>query len=235
MTTARLTRFLTTSAVALALAAPALAQSDTSQTHQPPAAADTMQQAPAAMSDTGTADDTTMKAAPTGTENAAPPVAQQDQMPDPLKKVGVATGADDGLPAEPILSEQAAGQLVSDDVIGTAVRNPEDEKIGSIDALVFDKRDRLIAGIISVGGFLGIGGKDVAVNWKEFKFDPDEDVAYVMLSREQLEAAPEFRTREDQMAEARAQNQGAEIQAKQDRMQEQATPPTETAPANATD
>ena len=51
--------------------------------------------------------------------------------------------------------------------------------------------------IVGVGGFLGIGEKDVAVNFAaiEPRSDADGDVSlYLNASQEQLEAAPEFKT-----------------------------------------
>ena len=54
--------------------------------------------------------------------------------------------------------------------------------------------------IVGVGGFLGIGEKDVAVNFAaiEPRSDADGDVSlYLNAPQEQLEAAPEFKTLTD--------------------------------------
>jgi sporulation protein YlmC with PRC-barrel domain len=44
-----------------------------------------------------------------------------------------------------------------------SVYNPSDNKIGDIDDALIDKEGRVTAIIIGVGGFLGMGEKDVAV------------------------------------------------------------------------
>jgi PRC-barrel domain len=223
-------RFLTTSAIVLALAAPAFAQSDTGQAEQPPAAmeqgTDQLQAPESYQSENGTTG--------TGTtmESDAPTLKNTltDKPVDPLKKTRSA--AADDLPTEPILTEQKPSQMVSDEIIGMDVRNPENESIGTIDALVVDKRNRVVAGIVSVGGFLGIGAKEVAVNWKQFKFQPEEDVAVVSLSRVQLEEAPAFRETDEVQAQLEMENQRREVKKQQDRFEDQAEPPVDEAPAS---
>lgn len=222
-------RFLTTSAIVLALAAPAFAQSGTDQTEKPPAAmeqgTDQLQAPESYQTENGTTG--------TGTtmESDAPTLKNTltDKPVDPLKKTRSA--AADDLPTEPILTEQKASQMVSDEIIGMDVRNPENESIGTIDALVVDKRNRVVAGIVSVGGFLGIGAKEVAVNWKQFKFQPEEEVAVVSLSRVQLEEAPAFRETDEVQAQLEMENQRREVEKQQDRFEDQAEPPVDGTPA----
>ena len=51
------------------------------------------------------------------------------------------------------------------------------------------------AAIIGVGGFLGLGEKNVAVSYDNLKLTPDEDGTYYVVletSKEELESAPEF-------------------------------------------
>jgi sporulation protein YlmC with PRC-barrel domain len=43
------------------------------------------------------------------------------------------------------------------------VYDPSDNKIGGVDDILIDKEGRVTAVIIGVGGFLGMGEKDVAV------------------------------------------------------------------------
>jgi sporulation protein YlmC with PRC-barrel domain len=45
------------------------------------------------------------------------------------------------------------------------VYDPQEKKIGEVKDLVLDRGGRITAAIISVGGFLGIGEKDVAVSF----------------------------------------------------------------------
>jgi hypothetical protein len=64
-----------------------------------------------------------------------------------------------GMPTDRFFTAQDDKQTVSYEVIGASVHNQEGESIGKIDGLLFDQNDRIIAGIVSVGGFLGIGAK----------------------------------------------------------------------------
>ena len=102
-------------------------------------------------------------------------------------------------------------QTVSYEVIGASVHNQEGEAIGKIDGLLFDENDRIIAGIVSVGGFLGIGAKNVAVNWDEFQFQPENEVVIASLSREQLEAAPTFTDRQQLKVQAEIEQREREM------------------------
>jgi|GEM_PF-1254286 len=191
----RTTRFLTTSAVILTLAAPAFAQSGAQSGTD--TQTDELMTAPEISSgmDTTAKDGTSMN----GTSSAYDTEAAADE--PALKGTTTETTAMDAtLPSEPILTAQTPDQMVSDDLIGMDVRNQEDESIGTIDALVIDGQNRVVAGIVSVGGFLGIGAKEVAVNWQQFRFLPEEEIAAVSLSREQLENAPAFRESDEKQA-----------------------------------
>lgn len=69
----------------------------------------------------------------------------------------------------------AASQSFSDDwraskIIGLSVYNESNEKLGSISELVMDKSGKVAAAIIGVGGFLGVGQHDIAVNFDQLKF-----------------------------------------------------------------
>lgn len=59
-------------------------------------------------------------------------------------------------------------------LIGAAVHNDADEKIGTIDDLIVTGKDRVLYAIVSVGGFLGVGDKLVAVPFEGFQITPDK-------------------------------------------------------------
>src|SRR5690242_8496972 len=59
-------------------------------------------------------------------------------------------------------------------LIGMDVRNQQNEKLGDVKDLVVDLHTGKIAyAVLSVGGFLGIGDKYVAVPPNEFQMAPD--------------------------------------------------------------
>jgi len=78
--------------------------------------------------------------------------------------------------------------------IGETVRNGKGEKVGSVDDLILNRGDKVLYAVISVGGFLGVGDKLVAVPFQELKFGT-RDVAGVVIydtTKEQLKAQPAF-------------------------------------------
>jgi hypothetical protein len=55
-------------------------------------------------------------------------------------------------------------------LIGVNVYNESNEKLGSIDEMITDKQGKIAKVIIGVGGFLGMGQHDIAVNFDQLKF-----------------------------------------------------------------
>lgn len=78
--------------------------------------------------------------------------------------------------------------------IGETVRNGKGEKIGSVDDLILNRGDRVLYAVISVGGFLGVGDRLVAVPFEELEFGAKEVDGVVIYdtTKERLEAEPAF-------------------------------------------
>ncbi len=99
--------------------------------------------------------------------------------------------------SEAIVREQAQNELRVDWITGTTVRAPDDETIGKVNDLILDgETGELTAAILSVGGFLGIGAKQIAVGWSELEIDYDANEISMNLTREEADAAPEYVFRE---------------------------------------
>ena len=64
----------------------------------------------------------------------------------------------------------ALGFRVSE-LIGKPVYNPQGEKIGNVDDFVI-QRDKVLMTIINVGGFLGIGGRLIAIPYSSLRMTP---------------------------------------------------------------
>jgi hypothetical protein len=58
-------------------------------------------------------------------------------------------------------------------IIGSNVVNGSNEKIGTVDDLLVGRDDSVLYAIVSVGGFLGIGTKLVAVPFETLKIGTD--------------------------------------------------------------
>ena len=70
------------------------------------------------------------------------------------------------------VSSQSADQWVASKFKGTDVIGANNEKIGDVGDLLFDKNGKVLAFVVGVGGFLGIGQKDVALDMTAFQVVP---------------------------------------------------------------
>jgi sporulation protein YlmC with PRC-barrel domain len=72
---------------------------------------------------------------------------------------------------KPLASPQP-GQIMGSDLRGTRVYGSNNESIGDISDLLLDQQGQVVAAIVGVGGFLGIGQKDVAVPFQALEIVP---------------------------------------------------------------
>ena len=70
------------------------------------------------------------------------------------------------------ISSQSADQWAASKFKGTDVLGPNNEKVGDVTDMLFDKNGKILAYIVGVGGFLGIGQKDVALEPASFQVVP---------------------------------------------------------------
>ncbi len=90
--------------------------------------------------------------------------------------------------AKPLAEAYRASKL-----IGASVVNDKDEKIGSVDDLIVTPKDRVLFAVISVGGFLGINGRLVAVPYSSLTVDEDgRKVTLPGASKDALTKLPPF-------------------------------------------
>jgi sporulation protein YlmC with PRC-barrel domain len=74
------------------------------------------------------------------------------------------------------------------------VYDPSDNKIGAVDDVLIDKEGRVSAMIIGVGGFLGMGEKDVAIPFSALRASEKNDKWYLVLNttKDALKTAPGY-------------------------------------------
>jgi sporulation protein YlmC with PRC-barrel domain len=87
-----------------------------------------------------------------------------------------------------------SGDMAASALLGTKVRNANKESIGKIDDIYLDKDAKTTVVVISVGGFLGVGSKDVAVKWSDLTFGQDDTSVMVTtsLTKDALTALPDY-------------------------------------------
>ena len=103
----------------------------------------------------------------------------------------------------PVDTDNLASELIDQTVYSSA--GPDAEEIGNVSDVVFNAQGQMTAVVIGVGGFLGIGEKNVAVPFDmlEFVIAQDNSERWVLpTTTEALQGAPEFVQEEDEPAEA---------------------------------
>lgn len=99
------------------------------------------------------------------------------------------------------LSEQSTDQVSANDYIGNSVYAAGDESIGTINDIILQDNGGIVAAVVGVGGFLGIGEKNVAMPMDKLTVTRDTESGDVKLTTtetaEALQAAPAFMTLEE--------------------------------------
>jgi hypothetical protein len=96
------------------------------------------------------------------------------------------------------INSQRADQWLGSKFRGTDVVGADNQQIGDVSDILFDKDGKVEAFIVSIGGFLGIGAKDVAVAPSAFqvvagdKSKSEADKLKIGLNKEQLQQAATF-------------------------------------------
>jgi sporulation protein YlmC with PRC-barrel domain len=85
-----------------------------------------------------------------------------------------------------------AGEMRASKLIGTSVKNNANETIGEVNEVVLAKDGKVAAVIIGVGGFLGIGEREVAVNFDalQHRMDNNNLVLSMNTTKDALKNAP---------------------------------------------
>src|SRR6202790_4296857 len=91
------------------------------------------------------------------------------------------------------LSVVAKGYRMSK-LIGTSVTNDKNEKIGTVDDVIADKdKKQLSFAVLQVGGFLGVGGRLVAVPFDSLVIDDKaQKITLPGASKDELKKLSEF-------------------------------------------
>jgi len=89
------------------------------------------------------------------------------------------------------------GQQV-ESILGKRVRSSSGEDMGRIVDVIVDKTGQIRAAIIDFGGFLGVGTRQIAVDWRALRFPSDQksEALTVDLTRDQLRVAPVYKAGE---------------------------------------
>ncbi|TMV72533.1 PRC-barrel domain containing protein, partial [Thioclava sp. BHET1] len=99
-------------------------------------------------------------------------------------------------PAEQGYTKVEQADITAKDLKDAPVYGADNKKIGDISKLVLTADGKLDKAVVNVGGFLGIGGKSVAISSDQMqvmKKDKSDDLrVYVAMSEDQLKAMPDY-------------------------------------------
>ncbi|WP_185982925.1 PRC-barrel domain-containing protein [Aureimonas mangrovi] len=101
-------------------------------------------------------------------DGMATPPAAEGEMETSTEAMGTASATGEG----PFVTVPPTGAWRVSDLEGKNVEDATGESIGSISDVLVDENGEVIAVLVGVGGFLGIGAKDVAVSMEALEFGP---------------------------------------------------------------
>lgn len=228
--------FVTACALGALLAAgPALAQ--TGGAGQPSTTQETIQPLPTAPEGQGG-----QSAQQGGAATQTEPMQSQPMQAETVEPTGTTQMQTAGTGPEiqgGFIVRQGANELLGSELMDAEVVTSADESLGSVEDLLIDSEGRILGVIVGIGGFLGIGQRQVAIPTESLQVMFEGEVAasgdaagqtqpmpasggalattggvdieriVVDFTREQLEAAPEFARLDEEPREGQA---GTEIE-----------------------
>jgi sporulation protein YlmC with PRC-barrel domain len=83
---------------------------------------------------------------------------------------------------------------LASDIYKADVYDNSEDKIGTVTDLIMDNTGTVTTAVVSVGGLLGVGAKDVAVPFNALKVTSRDGKDWLVLNetKDQLKAAPAF-------------------------------------------
>ena len=132
-------------------------------------------------------------ATPGGSTEAPPPPAPAPAPAAPALPNGSAPAAPGGGTPAVVLDTQDYESL-----LGKSVRAMNGDDLGRIIDIIIDRDGRPRAAVIDFGGFLGVGSRKIAVDWRVLKFTTEGKVGRLtlQLNRNQVRVSPEYKAGE---------------------------------------
>jgi sporulation protein YlmC with PRC-barrel domain len=78
-------------------------------------------------------------------------------------------------------------------LIGRNIQNQNNETIGEIEAIFLNSEGKVDGVVVGVGGFLGIGQREVLVSWKDLNIINNGEKVTVNMTKDQLKAMPAYK------------------------------------------
>jgi len=97
------------------------------------------------------------------------------------------------------VTAQPANEWLARVFLGAAVENAAGERVGDVNDLMFDRSGQISTVVLGVGGFLGMGEKNVAIPFSSLTYTTGKNGARVInvaLTKDTLNLAPAFKATE---------------------------------------
>lgn len=130
--------------------------------------------------------------ADTAESGASAPADEQAEVMAPQSGTD---SSDTAAPDRSSLQEMPADKIRAEDFTGTTVYGAEEQTIGEIGDIIVSQDGNVDAVIVDVGGFLGVGGKEVAIGMDNLAFMTDGQGAlylYTEFTEQELENQPAY-------------------------------------------
>jgi len=92
---------------------------------------------------------------------------------------------------------QKNDQILAKSIIGAHVVDIQGNEVGSVKDLILDKQGNAVGVVVTWGGVLGIGGKDVGISFGPAQLQqgekPETKLVRLNVTRDAVEAGPEFK------------------------------------------
>lgn len=85
------------------------------------------------------------------------------------------------------------GKAEAGKLIGQSVETPAGERIGEVEAVNIGTDGKVSNVIVGVGGFLGVGERDVALAWKDLRISENGEKVVANLSKTSLEGMAAYK------------------------------------------
>lgn len=128
------------------------------------------------------------------------------------------------VPPELFIKTQQSTQVLASSIIGMSIQNGTGKKaaaIGTVSDLIMNKQHQLVGIVVGIGGFLGIGEKQVGITWDAVEnIDMKKGIAVVTVDKKQLQNAPSFTNKQEQHEKQMQKRAKKQMQKQQKKMSE---------------
>lgn len=129
------------------------------------------------------------------TGGAAAAYAQPQQAASPPAAAPVDSKMADSKMADSKMAPSATADTRK--LIGRNIKNADGETIGEIKSIYINKDGKVDSVLASVGGFLGVGDREVRIAWSDLRITDNGEKVTVNMTKDELKAKPEYKYRNE--------------------------------------